>query len=228
MIKGRMRVLLLTTCLLLLACSRNSTPIDGNEPAPPAAPTVPPTIAPPGAEPGAKPSDPAAQAAPAAAAAATGPARAGGLGWIAGAPLQARAPKSSMRAAEYGVEGDAQTELTVFYFGPGQGGAIEANLTRWLGQMTQPDGSDTAKQAKREETKVNGIAVATVEAHGTFSGGMAMPGAPASNPIPNAIMLGAIATGPQGPVFFKLVGPAEAVDRARDAFNAMVQSLHAE
>ena len=224
-----MRAILILTCLLLLACSRNSTPIDNSEPAPPA---VPPTIAPPGAEPGAKPSAataaPSAQPAPAAAAPATGPARAGGLGWVAGAPLQARAPKSSMRAAEYGVEGDAQAELTVFYFGPGQGGAIEANVTRWLGQMTQPDGSDTAKQAKREETKVNGITVATVEAHGTFSGGMAMPGAPASNPIPNAIMLGAIATGPQGPVFFKLVGPAETIDRARDAFNAMVQSLHAE
>ena len=142
--------------------------------------------------------------------------------------MQARAPKSSMRAAEYGVDGDAQTELSVFYFGAGQGGAVDANVTRWLGQMTQPDGSDTAKQAKRDETKVNGIAVATVEAHGTFSGGMAMPGAPSSGPIPNAIMLGAIATGPQGPVFFKLVGPAEAVEKARPAFDALVASLHAE
>jgi hypothetical protein len=133
-----------------------------------------------------------------------------------------------MRAAEYGIEGDAQAELTVFYFGEGQGGAVEANVTRWLGQMTQPDGSDTAKQAKRDETKVNGIAVSTVEAHGTFTGGMGMAAAASSGPIPNAIMLGAIASGPAGPVFFKLVGPAEAVDRARPAFDALVASLHVE
>lgn len=133
-----------------------------------------------------------------------------------------------MRAAEYGVQGDAQSELSVFYFGPGQGGAVDANVTRWLGQMKQADGSDTAAQAKRDETKVNGIEVATVEAHGTYSGGMAMPGMPQSEPIANAIMLGAIATGPQGPVFFKLVGPAEAVERARAAFTAMISSLHPE
>jgi hypothetical protein len=133
-----------------------------------------------------------------------------------------------MRAAEYGIEGDAQSELTVFYFGEGQGGAVDANITRWLGQMTQPNGSDTAAQAKRDESKVNGIPVVTVEAHGTFTGGMGMAAAASSGPIPNAIMLGAIASGPKGPVFFKLVGPAEAVERARPAFEKMVASLHAE
>ena len=221
-----MRAYLLLGCLLLLACSRNSTPIDSTQPPPAAAPAN----APPAALPAAPTSAPgaAAPAAPPAAAPATGPARAGGLTWNAKAPLQARAPKSSMRAAEYGIEGDAQSELTVFYFGAGQGGAVEANVTRWLGQMTQPDGSDTAAQAKRDETKVNGIPVATVEAHGTFTGGMGMAAAASSGPVPNAIMLGAIATGPQGPVFFKLVGPAEAVDRARPAFDALVASLHAE
>ena len=35
-----------------------------------------------------------------------------------------------MRAAEYGVEGDEQAELTVFYFGEGQGGAVEPNIAR--------------------------------------------------------------------------------------------------
>jgi hypothetical protein len=216
-----MRATLLCSCLLL-ACSRNSTPIDSAE-LPPAAAA--PANAPPAAMPqaAAKPSAEAPALAPP-----TGPARAGGLMWTAAEPLVARTPKSSMRAAEYGVQGDAQSELSVFYFGPGQGGAVDANVTRWLGQMTQPDGSDTAAQAKREETKINGIAVATIEAHGTYAGGMAMPGMPSSGPIPNAIMLGAIATGPQGPVFFKLVGPAEAVERARVAFAKMMASLHPE
>jgi len=132
-----------------------------------------------------------------------------------------------MRVAEYGVQGDDRAELSVFYFGPGQGGAVEDNVQRWLGQITQPDGSDTTKSAQRSETEVNGIAVARVEAHGTYSGGMAMPGMPSAEPTPNAILLGAIASGKEGPVFFKLVGPAEAIERARPGFDALIASLEA-
>jgi len=150
------------------------------------------------------------------------PPSAGGLTWSAPGPLQRRAPKSSMRAAEYGVEGDPQAELSVFYFGPGQGGAVDANITRWLGQLTQPDGSDTAKRAKRADKKVRGIAVTTVEATGGYSGGMG-----GGAPIERATLLGAIATGSEGPVFFKLVGSAAVIAKARPSFEALVASLHA-
>ncbi|MFI5308039.1 MAG: hypothetical protein ACHQ53_11830, partial [Polyangiales bacterium] len=114
------------------------------------------------------------------------PPSAGGLTWSAAAPLQRRAPKSSMRAAEYGVEGDPQAELSVFYFGAGQGGAVDANIARWLGQLSQPDGSDTTKKAKRGDKTIHGIAVTTIEASGAFSGGMG-----GSGPIEHATLLGA-------------------------------------
>jgi hypothetical protein len=130
-----------------------------------------------------------------------------------------------MRAAEYGVEGDPSAELTVFYFGPGQGGSVDANLTRWLGQLSQPDGSDTAAKAKRAERDVGGITVTTIEAAGHYSGGMAMPGS-AVTPISDALLLGAIAVGPEGPVFFKLIGPRASVERARKAFEVLTGSLH--
>ena len=131
-----------------------------------------------------------------------------------------------MRAAEYGVEGDAQAELSVFYFGPGQGGAVDANIARWLGQLTQADGSDTAQRAKRSELQVGGMAVTMVEAQGAYGGGMAMPGSAPAAPISNALLLGAIASGPQGPVFFKLVGPQAVVERARVSFRTLIESLH--
>ncbi len=149
---------------------------------------------------------------------------AGGLVWEGKAPLVKRAPKNSMRAGEYGLEFDPQAELTVFYFGADQGGSVDANLTRWLGQFTQPDGSNTADKAVRDELNVGGVAVTTIETTGTFSGGMAMPGA-AGAALPEAMLLGAIAKGPQGPVFFKLVGPRVSVERARDAFRALLDSL---
>jgi hypothetical protein len=212
-----MRTSTLLLCLSLAAC--NASPAPAKEPA---GETAPKAEALPATAPAANPHDP--HAAPSAAAP-TGPAQAGGLTWDAELPLERQAPKSSMRAAQYGVQGDAQAELSVFYFGADQGGSVEANITRWLGQIKQPDGSDTTQKAKRGEKKVNGLTVSLVEATGAFGGGMAMPGAPAPTPITDALMLGAIAQGPEGSVFFKLVGPRETVERARTAFDGMLASL---
>jgi hypothetical protein len=130
-----------------------------------------------------------------------------------------------MRAAEYGVTGDERAELTVFYFGPDEGGSVEANMTRWLGQFRQPDGSDSAAKAKRTTRTVGSIPVALVEVAGNYSGGMAPPGAPPPEPQQDAMLLGAVASGPHGPVFFKLVGPAATVERSRAAFEQMISSL---
>ena len=154
------------------------------------------------------------------------PPSAGGLTWADAAPLTRRAPKSAMRAAEYGLPGEDKLELTVFYFGPDQGGSVEANINRWLGQITQPDGSDTTAKAKRTTRKVGDMDVSVLEVTGTYSGGLAMMGGGAApEPMTNATMLGAIASGPQGPIFFKMTGPKEAVDHSRAAFDQMISSL---
>ena len=58
-------------------------------------------------------------------------------------------PPSGMRLAEYALPGigneqnAADASLTVFYFGPNQGGSVEANIERWYGQFSQPDGGST-------------------------------------------------------------------------------------
>jgi hypothetical protein len=180
--------------------------------------------------PAAASSEPAKPAASAPAAPAMPPAsndavRAGGLTWAAGTPFRQRPPKSSMRVAEYGVDGDESAELAVFYFGADQGGSIENNMSRWIAQFKQPDGSQT--QAKRSERSVNGMNVALVEASGTYSGGMAMPGMPSRGEQANAGLLGAIAQGPSGgPVFFKLVGSRGGIDQARPGFDALISSIH--
>lgn len=152
------------------------------------------------------------------------PPTAGGLAWTAPAPLEQRPPKSQMRVAEYGLAGAPQLELAVFYFGADQGGTVDANMTRWVGQLTQPDGKET--KAKRSERKVKSIDVSLVEAKGTYSGGMMMPGAGASAEQPDSMLLGAIARGPQGSVFFKMVGPRADVEKARKAFDGLINSLH--
>jgi hypothetical protein len=214
-----MRIFYLAAVVLTIAapaCSKSSEPESAapatNAPAPSApAPAMP-----------AAPDKPAAAPATPPSASADGP-TAGGLTWHAAGPLVARTPKSSMRVAEYGLEGEPGAELTVFYFGADQGGSIEANMTRWVGQFTQPNGSET--KAKRDERIVKGIPIALVEAKGNFSGGMAMPGAPAPSAQTDAMLLGAIAKGPNGAVFFKFTGPRASLEKARSAFESLIDSI---
>src|SRR5687767_4742107 len=104
-----MRILFLALAVLALACNKQSEPPPASAPSAPAAP-------PPSAAPAAPAAAPAAAEAPAADAP-----KAGGLTWKHSAPFERREPKSQMRIAEYGIEGDELSELTVFYFGPDQG-----------------------------------------------------------------------------------------------------------
>lgn len=157
---------------------------------------------------------------------ALGPEAVGGVTWHAPEPFRRIQPSSQMRAAEYVYpenEGESAATLTVFYFGTGQGGSIEDNVERWLSQLTQPDGSATRDRARIEETEVNGMRVTTVDATGTYQASPMMGGTGA--PQQNQRMLGAIVVGPQGPVFFKMIGDASLMERAREHFNGLVQSF---
>lgn len=209
------------SALSVVACEKQP-PAEKPAPAAPAAlekPSAPdPHALPPG--------HPATAAEPAAAAVPTEPPQAGGLTWTAPEAFVRRAPKSQMRVAEYGLKGAPLAELGVFYFGADQGGTVEANMTRWVGQFTQADGSET--KAKRSERKVHDIDVSLVEATGMFAGGMGMPGAPQPTAQPDAMLLGAIAKGPQGSVFFKLTGPRAELEKARGAFDGLIDSLTKE
>ena len=51
------------------------------------------------------------------------------------------------------------------YFGPGQGGPVDANLKRWIGQVE--GGENSAKTAKRT---VHGLTVSTVDVSGNYTG----------------------------------------------------------
>ena len=150
---------------------------------------------------------------------------AGGLTWKAPAAWKVDPPRQ-MRVATYKVpaaKGDTdEAECAIFYFGQGQGGSVEDNLKRWYGQFTQPDGKSSEAAAKTKKEKLAGVDVTTVDLSGTFaSGGMMGP----STPKPGYRLLGAIAEGPEGAVFFKLTGPTKTVEAARPAFQKMLASF---
>ncbi len=153
---------------------------------------------------------------------------AGGVTWQAPAPFQWEHPSSSMRAAEYVVPeqraGEDPATLAVYYFGQGQGGTVQDNVERWVTQFTPPGGKDPHDVAAVNHQTVHGMAVTTVDTHGDFRG-MGMTGAPNAGVKQDQRLLGAIVEGPQGPIFFKLIGQRSVVGRAQGAFDALVGSL---
>jgi len=131
-------------------------------------------------------------------------------------------PSNSMRLLQASIPGDAgDGQFAVFYFGPGGGGGVEANIQRWLGQVSSDDGSAPV----RETFESGNLTIHTVEAKGTLtSSPMSMSGAPPA-PQPNSVLLGAVVEGPGGPWFLKVTGLEATVGPQREAFFDMVRNL---
>ena len=135
---------------------------------------------------------------------------------------------STMRVAQYKLpksEGDAEDALlVVYYFGASQGGAVQANIDRWIAQMQQPDGSATKDKAKTETSTVNGLKVTSVDASGTYTAEMA-PGTPGQRNDANYRMRAAVVETPKGNYFAKLIGPAKTVGHWEQSFGDYVKSF---
>ncbi len=140
----------------------------------------------------------------------------------------ARPPASSMRVAEFSlprVAGDTEdAELAVFYFG-GQGGTVQANLDRWMGQINQPDGRASSDVAITSKLKTStGLAVTLVDVGGTYVAEVS-PGSPARFNKPGFRLRAAVVETTSGPYFVKLTGPAKTIARWEESFLAFVKSF---
>ena len=144
-----------------------------------------------------------------------------GLTWTAPSHWVNEKPASSMRRAQYRINGKGgHADCVVFYFGPGQGGDAKANAQRWGNQFTKADGSP-AGTLKTREIKVGDMPALLVEVTGTYVGGMGADTAPR----PDAMLLGAIVDGPDARWFFRAVGPRTTLDSERGAFETMIRSI---
>lgn len=129
-------------------------------------------------------------------------------------------PPKQMRTATYMIPAAAgdgeEAECAVFL---NIGGGVQANIDRWVKQFEKTDGSPVQKQEM-----INGLLVTTVDVSGTFKGGGAMMGQ-SNAPKSSYRLLGAIAQGPEGEVFFKLTGPVKTISASQGEFQTMIQSL---
>lgn len=121
------------------------------------------------------------------------------------------------------VEGDKEKgRMTVM----GAGGSIQDNLDRWIGQFSQPDGSESKDKAKTEKKTVAGQEVHILDIQGTYKDS---PGPFAGGAVtnrPNYRMLAAIIVTPDsGNYFVKFYGPEKTVSENKEKFEKMIESL---
>lgn len=134
-------------------------------------------------------------------------------------------PERAMRLATYSIPaaaGDASgAECAVFYFGPQQGGGVDENISRWVGQF------ENASTPERTSREVGGMKVSRVRVSGAYLA----PSGPmmeSQGSRPGSMLLGAIVEGPRGAVFFKLTGPQKSVQAASKEFDAVLASMRSK
>ena len=134
----------------------------------------------------------------------------------------------SMRVAQYKLpkaEGDKEdASLVLYYFGASQGGTPQANIDRWIGQIQQPDGSDSKSKARTDSLNVNGLKMTTVDVTGTYNAEMA-PGSGTFHNDENYRLRAAVIETPKGNYFVKLTGPAKTIARWDQSYNDYLKSF---
>ncbi len=136
-------------------------------------------------------------------------------------------PRSRMLDAELKipkVEGDeVDGRLTIM----GAGGSIEANIVRWQGQFTQPDGGDTAGKTKQKAMEIDGQKVNFVDITGTFMDAVGGPfsGKPKVERKNYRMLAAIIQTEANGNYFVKFYGPKATIDKNEKYFKKMLESL---
>ena len=142
-----------------------------------------------------------------------------------------KAPSSSMRVAEWSLPkttgDDEDAILTLYFFGASQGGNVQANLDRWIGQMAQPDGRQSKDVAKTSSLTSHGLKVTLVDVTGTYVAEVT-PGSTEHFNKPGFRQCAAVVETPGGPYFVKLTGPEKTVAKWQDSYTAFLKSLRYE
>ena len=135
---------------------------------------------------------------------------------------------SSMRVGQYKlprVPGDSEdASLVLYYFGPGQGGSVQANIERWVGQMEQSESASATDKAKTETLTVNGLKLTHVTVDGTYVA-ETTPGSGTRLNKPDFRLRAAIAETPKGAYYVKFVGPRKTVEHWGQSFLEYLRSF---
>ncbi len=147
-----------------------------------------------------------------------------GIAWDSPPGFERSPAQHPMRAAEYILQTDGGPLSLVAYHFPGMGGSVNDNIERWKGQF-----DEAAREAAQvESSEVRGLSLTTLDISGSNAGmhiGPRPEGGSDDAAAPAQRMLGAVVEAPGGLVFFKLVGPAAAVEGALPGYRSFLASL---
>lgn len=139
---------------------------------------------------------------------------------------QSSPPKTPMRLAQFETapasKDTAGAQVVVYYFGPDQGGSVEANIARWESQFRTPDGGPVQAKVKRYDDATFPTTVVTLE--GAYARNVGM-GADVTKAVPGQMLIAAIAATPRGNIHFQIFGPTATVRTQQKPFTAFVRSL---
>lgn len=144
-------------------------------------------------------------------------------GWVS------KTPSSSMRLAEWTLPkaaSDSEDALvTVYFFGANMGGNAQANIDRWIGQFTQPDGKPSKDAAKTTTgTTGSGLKMTSVDVTGTYVAEVT-PGSTERFNKPGWRQIAVLIETPGGPHFVKAVGPAATLAKWEASVTTFVKSI---
>ncbi len=129
---------------------------------------------------------------------------------------------SSMRAGQLVYKQKSQyledVEMVIYFFGEGQGGGIEANINRWVGQF------QGTPEKKIEKKTLGDREVTFLAASGTYMQSSGGPFSGNKTAKPDSMMLAAILPSSKGAVFLKLTGPKKSVEAMKAAFDEFAAS----
>jgi hypothetical protein len=112
-------------------------------------------------------------------------------------------------------DGGKPAEVIFYHFGAGQGGDVQANVSRWVGQFSEKTSPEKIETKDLAGTKVTFVTVA-----GTYQSGMPMG---PKTPMSGYALVGAILEDNEGgSVFVKCTGPETLVKDASAAFNEFI------
>jgi len=133
-------------------------------------------------------------------------------------------PSSSMRLVQFVAPDNDRgqsAELIFYYFGAGQGGTPEANITRWRSQFHGTNGATATPEVTR--FNVSNMPVTRVKLQGSYARGIGT--GPGGAGKPNQTLLAALLQTPRGQVTIQLHGDTSLIDSLAPDFDDMLLSI---
>ena len=137
---------------------------------------------------------------------------------------QKKAPRSRLVEHEFSIPSDMEEVADVRITIMQAGGGVEANIERWIGQFSQPDGTATKARAKRQQRKIAEQEVYVVDISGSYKDQPQGPFGPSVDRS-DYRMLAAILKTEGGNFFIKMYGHQDLIAKSEAAFGEFLESL---